>query len=327
MRVVSGVQPTDEVHLGHYFGALREHVELQDEAECFFFIADYHALTALSPGTDLERLTRRTAAIYLACGLDPERAALYRQSAVPEVCELDWLLTTVTPIGQLERGVAYKEARQHNRSCSAGLFTYPVLMAADVLLVGGTVVPVGRDQVQHLEIAREICHRFNSRFGAGADVFALPQTRLSRTPFVPGTDGEKMSKRHDNTIGILDEGEALAAKVKRIRTDSRPREAPKVPETSTIFILYSLMATEEERLEMAERYRSGGYSYDEAKARLKEKIEEHFAPVRQRFRELERSPEAVDRALDAGARRARQEARRCLERARGACGLPAATEA
>lgn len=317
-RYLSGVQPSGELHLGNYFGAIRQHLRNQDGA--FYFIADYHALTTVHCAETLRRHTFDAAATYVALGLDPERATLFRQSDVPEVTELAWLLSTVTSKGLLERGVSYKDKRERGLPASLGLFSYPVLMAADILIYDSDVVPVGGDQVQHLEMTRDIASSFNARYGK---VFKLPRYELGTPVPVPGLDGRKMSKSYGNTIPIFARGETLRALVMSIKTDSAPLEAPKDPDACTVFALYSLVAEEAEVEAMAAAYRGGGFGYGHAKKALLERLEATFAVASERRAALERRPEKVEAILAEGAVRARRIAREVLGRARAAVGLHA----
>ena len=338
-RVLSGVQPTGKLHLGNYFGAIKQHIALQDEfpGNCFYFIADYHALTTLEEAARKEADEARAAGRkprgarevlrghvrdvaldYLALGLDPEKAFFYRQSDVPEVTELAWVLSTVTNMGLLERAVSYKEKVEKGLDANVGLFTYPVLMAADILAPRAHVVPVGKDQVQHLEMTADMAGRFNRVYG---EVFPVPEARLDRGSKVPGTDGQKMSKSYGNTIEIFAEGNPLKKVVMGIVTDSTPVEAPKDPERDNVFALYRLFSTEEEQEAMAGRYRSGGMGYGEAKKALLEKINVYFAPMRERRKRLAAEPERVEAVLRRGAERARAEAVQTLELVREAVGM------
>jgi tryptophanyl-tRNA synthetase len=321
-RILSGVQPTGKLHLGNYFGAVRQHIALQDEASCFYFIADYHALTTIHDPAVLRQLTRDVALDYLALGLDPEKAAFFRQSDVPEVCELTWILSTVTNMGLLERAVSYKEKIEKGIDASVGLFTYPVLMASDILIYRSHLVPVGKDQVQHLEMTRDIAGRFNDRFG---EVFPIPDVRLDKESKVIGTDGQKMSKSYGNTIEIFAEGKPLQKVIMGIQTDSTPVEAPKDPTKCNVFALYSLFGTEEEKAALAARYRAGGMGYGEAKKLLLEKINEFFGPARERRKQLAADPEYVEGILRAGARRARAEAQATMALVRKAVGMKETT--
>ena len=318
-RFLSGIQPSGRLHLGNYYGAIREHVRLQDQGEAYYFIADYHALTSLRDAKALRANVFDTAVTYLACGLDPARAVLFRQSDVPEVTELTWLLLSVSPMAMLENAVSYKDKVARGIPAEAGLFTYPVLMAADILAQDTDVVPVGRDQVQHVEIARDLAAKFNRDYGA--EVFRVPDYRLGEAPYVPGTDGAKMSKSYGNTIEIFSEGKELEKAVMGIKTDSATPADKKDPEASTIYRLYALVASPAERDAMADRFRAGGLGYGEAKKALLGKVNEVFADVRARARALRADPSRVEETLRRGAERARANARAVLHRARTACGL------
>ncbi len=318
LRILSGVQPSGKLHLGNYFGAIKQHIELQDEGECFYFIADLHALTTIQNAEELQANVRDVALDYLALGLDPKKTVFFRQSDVPEVTELAWIFSTVTGMGLLERAHSYKDKVARGLPASVGLFFYPVLMAADILIYRSHLVPVGQDQVQHLEITRDIAGYFNHTYG---EIFPLPQYRLGQAPVVPGLDGKKMSKSYGNTIEIFAEGKELKKKVMSIVTDSTPLEAPKDPDKCNVFKLYSLFATPQEQQELAEKYRAGGFGYGQAKQMLYEKIEQYFATARQRRRELAKEPGLVEEVLRQGAARARAEARATMALVRRAVGL------
>ncbi len=316
-RSLSGVQPSGLLHLGNYFGAIRTHVARQDDA--YYFIADFHALTTTHDPAVLRQNVFDVAATYLALGLDPERAVLWRQSDVPEVQELAWLLATVTGMGLLERAHSYKDKVERGISASVGLFYYPVLMAADILAFDSDVVPVGKDQVQHLEMTRDMAQSFNARYG---EVFKLPKVELGVPEPVPGIDGAKMSKSYDNHIPIFPASrKALKKRVMAIKTDSTPMEDPKDPDTCTVFALYALFADAAQQAEMRAKYAGGDYGYGHAKLELLELIEAHFADARTRYAEFEKHPDRVEEILRAGAERARPVARAVLDRARAACGL------
>ncbi len=317
-RILSGVQPSGKLHLGNYFGAIKQHIALQDVGECFYFIADYHALTTINDPKLLRDNVRDVALDYLALGLDADRVAFFRQSDVPEVTELAWILSTVTGMGLLERAHSYKDKVQRGITPSVGLFTYPMLMAADILIYRSHFVPVGQDQVQHIEMARDMAGYFKQTY---AEVFPLPDYKLDAVPKVPGIDGEKMSKSYNNTIDIFAEGKALKKTVMSIVTDSTPVEAPKEPEKCNVFKLYSLFATDAEREALATRYRAGGMGYGEAKGMLLEKTDAFFAPARQKRKELAAHPEQVETALRQGAAKARAEAQKTMELVRKATGL------
>ena len=317
-RIVSGVQPSGKLHLGNYFGAIRQHIALQAEGDCFFFIADLHALTTIQDPAMLRENARAVALDYLALGLDPERTVFFRQSDVPEVTELAWVLATVTGMGLLERAHSYKDKLARGIAPSVGLFTYPILMAADILIYKAHLVPVGQDQVQHIEMTRDMAGYFNQAY---RDVFPLPEARLDRAPVVPGTDGKKMSKSYGNTIEIFAEGKALSSNVMKIVTDSTPVEAPKDPDKDNVFALYALFATDEEKAALAARYRAGGMGYGDAKKMLVGKIDAAFGPARERRRKLAADPKIVDGVMARGAERARAVAVETMREVREATGL------
>ena len=320
MRVLSGIQPTGRFHWGNYFGAIRQYIALQDNEQAYYFIADLHALTTIRNPDELRGNTRDAALDLLALGLDPQHATLFRQSDIPEIPELTWLLMTVTQMHLLEKGHAYKEKKARGVPADAGLFTYPVLMAADILAYDSNLVPVGQDQVQHIEITRDLAQRFNSLYG---EVFVLPEAHVvSHTAKVPGTDGEKMSKSYGNTIEVFEEPKKLRKKIMSIKTDSTPVEDPKDPDADSVFALYKLFATPDEQAALAERYRAGGMGYGEAKQALYEKALETFGAAREHREELAADPSTVEDILQEGAAKARAKAGEVLHRARKACGLP-----
>lgn len=321
--VVSGIQPSGTLHLGNYFGAIRQHLALHREHEGYFFIVNYHALTSLRDADALRRYTLDVALDYLALGFDPQAAALFLQSDVPEVTELAWILYTLTPVSQLEKGVSYKDKVAQGLSPNAGLFNYPVLQAADILVYGGTLVPVGADQKQHIELTRDVAIRFNQTFASeDAPILPVPEPYiLDEVAVVPGTDGRKMSKSYGNTIGLFDEGKALKKKVMGIVTDSTPLEAPKDPDTDNVFALIKLFASRDERARIADAYRAGGYGYGHAKKDLIRLIDERFGPFREKRRELAQRPDDVLDVLRDGAMRARQKSQPLMERVREAVGL------
>ncbi|MCB9952669.1 MAG: tryptophan--tRNA ligase [Planctomycetaceae bacterium] len=320
MRVLSGIQPTGRFHWGNYFGAIRQYIELQENEQAFYFIADLHALTTVHNKVDLQQYTLDAALDLLALGLKPEQATLFRQSDVPEVTELTWLLMTVTQMSLLEKCHAYKDKIARGLPADAGLFTYPVLMAADILAYDSDLVPVGQDQIQHIEVTRDLAQRFNHRFES--EVFVLPQGKvLDSTAKVPGTDGEKMSKSYGNTIEIFQTPKKLRKKIMSIKTDSTPVEDPKDPEACAVFTLFKLFGDESEQAELANRYRAGGMGYGEAKQAVFDKASEHFAESFARRAELESNPGDVEDILQTGATAARKKAREVLNRAKEACGL------
>ena len=320
MRVLSGIQPTGRFHWGNYFGAIRQYIDLQDEAdEAFYFIANLHALTTVRDPKQLWQNTVDAAIDLLALGLDPHRATLFVQSDVPEVSELCWLLMTGTPMGLLERCHAYKDKRARGLPADAGLFAYPVLMAADILAYDSDVVPVGEDQVQHIEVCRDLAASFNHQFG---ETFVMPKAKvLDTSARVPGTDGEKMSKSYNNTLDVFEDPKLLRKQIMRIKTDSRPMEEPKDPETDHLYLLYSLFVDDERREALAATYRQGGFGYGEVKGQLAGVAEGYFAEARHERRELEAKPDRVRQVLGDGAAKARKKAAEVLLRAQQACGV------
>jgi tryptophanyl-tRNA synthetase len=320
-RILSGVQPSGKLHLGNYFGAIKQHIALQEipDAERFYFIADYHSLTTVQDAALMRDYVHGVALDYLALGLDPARSVFFRQSDIPEVQELAWLLSTVTGVGLLERAHSYKDKVAKGLKPSVGLFYYPVLMAADILLYKSTLVPVGQDQVQHIEMTQDMANHFNQTYKTS--VLPRPEAKLSSTPKVPGTDGDKMSKSYGNTIDLQADEKQLKKVIMSIKTDSTPVEEPKNPDNDIIFALYALMANDEEKAALAARYRAGGMGYGDAKKTLLEKTVSYFAPYRQKRAELLARPEYVESVLKEGAARARVVARQTLSEAKRACGL------
>jgi len=319
LRVLSGIQPSGRLHIGNYFGAMRQHLQLQAEHDCFYFIADFHALTSNPDPADVARYTLDVAMDYLAMGLDTEKTIFWRQSDVPEVTELTWLLSCVTPMGLLHRCVSYKDKVAQGLSPNHGLFAYPVLQAADILIYQSDLVPVGADQKQHIEVTRDIAVRFNHSYGR---IFTLPEGYIIESvAVVPGTDGRKMSKSYDNTIEIFEPEESIRKKIMRIVTDSTPVEEPKDPDKCNVFALLKLVASPEELADWETRYRRGGTGYSEAKKRLADLMIDHFKPFRQKRAELEQNINYVKEFLANGAKRAKAVARETLEKARQAAGL------
>ncbi|MEY2506018.1 MAG: tryptophanyl-tRNA synthetase [Verrucomicrobiota bacterium] len=292
--------------------------------ETFYFIADYHALTTITDAATLRANSRQVALDFLACGLDVERGTLFRQSDVPQVAELTWILSTVTPKGLLERAHSYKDKVARGLPASAGLFNYPVLMAADILIYDSDLVPVGKDQKQHLEMTRDIASKFNETFGSEPDgqIFKLPEPQIqAATETVPGVDGQKMSKSYGNTIDIFGEEKETRKRIMSMVTDSTPVEAPKDPDNSTIVQLYSLFATREETETMRDAFRKGGTGYGDFKKQLFGKLWEYFEPMRQRRAEILKDPGYIDTVLKRGAARANEEAGKVMKRVRAAVGL------
>ncbi len=319
MRILSGIQPSGVLHIGNYFGMMQPGIALQAEGEAFYFIADYHALTSLRDPKALRENSRRVALDFLACGLDPERAALFRQSDVPQVTELAWILSTVAPMGLLERAHSYKDKVARGMTASVGLFNYPVLMAADILIYDSDIVPVGKDQKQHIEITRDLALKMNETYG---EIFKLPEPRIqAATEVVPGIDGQKMSKSYHNNIDIFGDETETRKRVMSVVTDSTPVEAPKDPARSTVFQLYSLCATKNEIAEMRDRFQKGGTGYGDFKKELFEKLWEYFEPMRKRREEILADKSYIDTVLSRGAKRANQVANQVMQRVRGAVGL------
>jgi len=323
MRVLSGTQPTGEyLHLGNYFGALRQYVAFQDKYEdALYFVADYHSMTTVRD-SELRRVNTRNVVLdYLAVGIDPERATLFLQSDVPEVCELTWLLSTVTPMGLLERAHAYKDKVASGQPADHGLFAYPVLMAADILLYHSDLVPVGQDQKQHLEMTRDMAQRFNQTYGV--EVLKLPEPYILKdVAVVCGTDGRKMSKSYGNTIPMFAAPKVLKKAVMGVVTDSTPLEDPKDPE-GVLFQLDNLFADESERLQMAERAGAGGLGYGHVKKELLARLNDYFAPMRQRRAEYEKRPDDIRDILKRGAQHARALGAPVLAACREAMGVGA----
>lgn len=320
MRVLSGIQPTGRFHWGNYFGAIQQYIALQNNEQSFYFIADLHALTSVRDRQQLEANVWDAAVDLLALGLNPDQASLFRQSDVPEVTELMWVLMTVTQFSLLEKCHSYKDKVAKGIAADAGLFTYPVLMAADILLYDSDIVPVGADQIQHLEVTRDIAQRFNSIFGG--EFLHLPNARvLEEGAKVPGTDGEKMSKSYGNTLEIFEADKPLRKKIMSIKTDSTPVEAPKNPDTCSIYTLYKLFSTPEQQAALAERYRAGGMGYGEAKQSLYDAAMAYFADARAKRAELVANPAYVEEVLQAGAKKARAKGQQVLQRVQEACGL------
>ena len=324
MRVLSGIQASGKLHLGNYLGAMKQHIELQEDHECFYFIANYHSLTTVQDAELLRLLTRDVALDYLAMGLDPHKVNLFRQTDIPEVTELTWILSTVTGKGLLDRATSYKDKIAKGLTPSMGLYTYPILMAADILIYRSDVVPVGQDQVQHIEMTQDMAGYFNNTFGR--EVFKRPEPKLNEALVVPGVDGQKMSKSYGNAIDLFDTPKQTRKRIMSIKTDSTPLEGPKDPETCNVFALYQLLAVPEEVIAMEERYRAGGTGYGEAKKELAEVAERLLGPARARREKLEADPDYVEDVLRDGANRARAVAREVMADVRDACGLTTAKD-
>ena len=353
-RVLSGIQPSGIIHLGNYFGAIQQHMALQDEfpGEAYYFIADYHALTTLRDAEALRKNVFDLAVTYLACGLDPDKALLFRQSDIPKVTELAWMLSTVTGMGLLERATSYRDKIANNIKPVAGLFFYPVLMAADILIYGSSMVPVGKDQVQHIEMTRDMATYFNEAFAQDSPILRLPTWRLSKAPYVPGLDGRKMSKSYGNTIPLFLAGKQLKKIVFSIVTDSTPLGQPlsltrtieetihvkdedgeeyrsiqtEKEVTETTYALLELFCDDDELAQIRGWYQAGQrdgqpFGWGHAKGLLLEKIEAHFAEARVRREHFLAHPEEVEAILQRSAKRAREVARATVDACRRACGL------
>lgn len=319
MRILSGIQPSGKLHLGNYFGMMRPSLHLQEQGDAFLFIANYHALTSVHNSAQLRQDTLDVALDFLACGLDPQRTVFFRQSDVPEVHELAWLLSVVTPMGLLERCHSYKDKIARGIAANHALFAYPVLMASDILLYQSDIVPVGRDQKQHLEVTRDIAVKFNMEFG---EVFKVPEPFIqSEVAVVPGVDGQKMSKSYGNTIDLFAGAKETKASIMRIVTDSTPLEDPKDPDKCNVFALYRLFASEAQRAEMEANYRGANYGYGHAKKALLAIFTESFEPFRAKRTELADNLDYVEEVLRKGALKARAAAAVTLDKARAATGL------
>lgn len=303
MRSLSGIQPSGTLHIGNYFGAIKQFIENQNKYEGFYFVADYHALTSHPKAENLTKNTYDIILDYLALGLDPEKSTIFLQSDVPEHTELTWFLTNVTPVALLERAHSYKDKTSKGIAANHGLFTYPVLMAADILMYDPDIVPVGKDQKQHVEITRDIAIKFNNSY---SEIFKLPEPKIMESvAVVPGTDGQKMSKSYNNTIEMFASKKQLKKQVMGIVTDSTPLEEPKDPETCNVFALYKLFASKEKQEEMRQNYLAGNYGYGHAKKELLNTILEYFAPYREKREELENNMDYVKQVLADGAKKAR----------------------
>ena len=320
MRILSGIQPSGVLHLGNYFGMMQPAIELQAQGEAFYFIANYHSMTSLFDAAERRKNTLDVALDFLACGLDPKKSVFFRQSDVPEVCELAWLLTTLTPMGLLERAHSYKDKIAKGIAPNHGLFAYPVLMAADILIYDSNVVPVGRDQKQHLEMARDMAVKFNESYG---ETFVLPEPMIRESgATVPGTDGQKMSKSYGNTIEIFGEEKPTRKKIMGIVMDSRTPAEPKPDADKNLAIqLIKLVEPKATAEAIEERLRAGGMGYGDLKKQLFESYWTHFAEARKRRAELAANLDYVNQVLAEGAARARTLAQGVLKRARRNCGL------
>lgn len=320
MRVLSGIQPSGKLHLGNYFGAMRPQLEMQDQHECFYFIANYHALTSMQGRELMEQYTLEVALGYLALGLDPAKTVFFRQADVPEVTELAWILSCVTPMGLLQRAHSYKDKVAQGLLPNHGLFAYPVLQAADILIYKPQGVPVGQDQQQHVEMTQDMQGKFNHAFDC--EVLVRPEPMIRReVAVVPGIDGRKMSKSYDNAIELFAPQKQVKKRIMSIKTDSTPVEDPKDPDKCNVMALLRLISPKDEVAQWEERYRAGGLGYGEAKKRLFELFCDVLGPARERYDELASKPQEVEAILADGARRARAVAQQTMREVRQACGL------
>ena len=321
MRVLSGIQPSGRLHLGNYYGAIRQFLQLQDQGHtCYYFIANYHAMTSLQDPRQMEDVTLHVAMAYLALGVDPDRSVFFVQSDVPQVAELCWMLNCICPVSQMEKATSYKDKVARGLAANMGLFDYPVLQAADIVIYDADLVPVGADQKQHIEITRDLVGKFNRVYGD--DVLTLPEPHiLPEVAVVPGLGGQKMSKSYENTIEIFQTPKKTKKRVGQIVTDSTPLEEPKDPEGCNVFALLKLMAPPGEVEDIAESYRAGGYGYGHAKKRLAELINEQFAQAREKYDQLEAQPDTVRDILRSGGEKARAAADAVMDRVRAAAGI------
>ena len=319
-RILTGVQSTGTPHLGNLLGAILPAIEManQPDNDSFIFIADLHSLTQIKDAETLRQNTYSVAATWLACGLDIERSVFYRQSDIPQVTELSWYLSCFFPYQRLTLAHSFKDKADRLEDVNSGLFSYPMLMAADILLYDAEIVPVGKDQLQHLEMTRDVAARFHAKMG---EVFVIPEAKVQKdTMYVPGTDGEKMSKSKDNTINIFQTDKKLRKQIMGIATDSTPLEEPKDPDTCNVFALYKLMANEEQTAEMRKNYEGGNYGYGHAKQALFEQVKERFQETREKYEYFISNPEEVDKALEKGAEKARLVANEVLKKVRSKSG-------
>lgn len=319
MRILSGIQPSGGLHLGNYFGMMKRMIEYQEQGELFCFIVNLHALTSVFDGKALRENTIAAATDFLALGLDPEKCYFWVQSDVPGHVELAWYLSNFTPVGLLQRAHSYKDKVAKGIAANSGLFTYPILMASDILLFNSERIPVGKDQKQHVEMARDIAIKFNNTYG---EVFVLPEPEINDdVATVPGTDGQKMSKSYDNTVLIFEEHKSMKKKIMRFVTDSKTVEEPKDPDNCNLFALYKLFANEDQRQDMAARYRAGGLGYGSVKKELVELIWNYFEPYRQRREEYLKDPSLVTDILNIGAKKANAVAEETLDKVRSLNGI------
>lgn len=318
-RAISGIQPSGKLHIGNYFGMMKPAIDMQKEHETFLFIADYHALTSVRDPNILKNLIKDAVLDFLACGIDPEKVFLYKQSDVPQVHELSWFLSVLAPMGLLERCHSFKDKLAKGLNSTHGLFSYPILMASDILSIKASIVPVGKDQKQHVEVTRDLAIKFNNLYG---EVFDLPNPLINeRVASIPGVDGQKMSKSYNNVIGIFESDKILEKKIKKIVTDSKNIEDKKDPESCNIFSLYKLFSNAEEQKELAKNYYAGGMGYGYAKNSLLKKINQYFEPMREKRLELEADNDYIEDILKNGAKKASLIASDVLKNVKAAVGL------
>jgi tryptophanyl-tRNA synthetase len=318
--ILSGITPSGKLHLGNYFGAMRQHLQMQHEGDAFYFIANYHSLTSVNDGSQIRENSINIALDYLALGLDPEKCTFFLQSDVPQVTELSWILGSQCPVSLMEKAVAYKDKVANGLSPNIGLFTYPILQAADILIYDSDIVPVGADQKQNLEICRDLAGKLNHIYGD--ELLKIPEPHIVKeVAVIPGLDGRKMSKSYNNTIEIFDEGKSLKKRVMAIETDSTALEDPKDPETCNVYALLRLFADQNLQDEIAEKYRAGGYGYGHAKKELLALIDGYFGEARERRKELAERPDYIMDVLKEGGRKARIRAESVMERVRSATGI------
>ena len=319
-RILSGVQPSGKIHIGNYFGAIRQHIAMQEDNECFYMIANLHSLTTVKDKEKLQQATLDLALDYLAFGLDPKKSTFFLQSEIPEHAECTWVLSTLCNMGLLERAHAWKDAQEKGKKeTSVGLFTYPILMAADILLYEPDLVPVGKDQKQHVEIARDVAQKFNNTYG---ETFKLPEADIpEEVAVVPGTDGQKMSKSYGNTIDVFADEAAIKKAIMGIQTASTPLEDPMETENCNVLALYKLMATEEELEDIKKKYQAGGFGYGNAKKALLEKFYDYFGEFRQKRIELEQNMDYVYKVLEEGSERAWAQASSVMDKIKAQTGL------
>lgn len=319
MRILSGIQPSGKLHIGNYFGMMKPAIELQQKGEAYLFIADYHSLTQLPNPEDLRMLTEEAALDFLACGIHPEKTVFFKQSSVPEITELTWILSCITPMGLLERCHSYKDKIAKGISANHGLFAYPVLMASDILIYNSDLVPVGRDQKQHVEVTADIAQKFNHRYG---ETFIIPKEKImGDVAVVPGTDGQKMSKSYNNTINIFGTEKQIRKTIMKVVTDSTALQDPKDADNCNVFALYNLFANKSEEQRLKERYQAGGMGYGHAKQELFEKFWEYFRPFRKKREELSQNMDYIQDILKKGGEKARQTASTTLDKVKKATGL------